>query len=672
MSKSELNSTNAPEEQRPARIKHSRVGRNYNFFPTLRFGEIAPFFFDELVPNDRNIEIGADVNIRSLNLKSPLMQDMKLMCRYFTVPYQCILPLNWERIFSNPTIGSDVPRDANCLLSPYAFRNIYYQKSDSAVRPLTISKQFELYLTDLVINELVFSPCSLASMLGINLRNFPLIEGDVRGAFLSNSDMLNDLWRLFNPSEDVSIYLQALGAAASPYRFPYEGINDAVHFGRALLTWIQSFPSFEFGYTNPNVLSRVETFVNKWVNVNRDHYALPRYDVNVGILYAYQLVCAHFYSNDFVDFVYSSDLFRLAIQGLSHSAFNSDDDTEVFDYNGIPVQYDILSQRHIQRVLADFDFGDDSAFKSVRALIISLFRFNRSLKFEDYFSSLKTRPLAVGNTTITPASDGSIDVVDVSRSIQMQRFLNQVNRVGRKFEDYTKGIFGRGVAYDYHNPKHIGTFSISISSPETDNTGGAQLELANSTTSNFRGGTSSKRFWLDCDRFTYVIGLASFDVSRSYVDGSSPLTRRYDRFDFFNPYMQYVGDESIPLSDYDMRAAMSESINTQTTDLNDFPAFGFGVRRYAYKVRPNVALESFRKNLPSWTFIDDNSYYRHMLGSYAPHLDSNFIRCLPAELDKYFVSLTGVDFTDYFHFECAFFNRCQIDRPMVTAPQILG
>lgn len=67
MAHNDLTPSNTPNEFKPAKIKHSHQKRNYNSFETLRFGELTPFFYDELVPNDKRVSLGANVNVRSLN-----------------------------------------------------------------------------------------------------------------------------------------------------------------------------------------------------------------------------------------------------------------------------------------------------------------------------------------------------------------------------------------------------------------------------------------------------------------------------------------------------------------------------------------------------------------------------------------------------------------------------
>lgn len=82
--------------------------------------------------------------------------------------------------------------------------------------------------------------------------------------------------------------------------------------------------------------------------------------------FAYQIVCAHFFSNDHVDYIYSAELYRqnynsllsaiLGIIGLS-----LDDST--FSWNGVDYLYDSLSSYNFSTVLegiVSYDVFDES------------------------------------------------------------------------------------------------------------------------------------------------------------------------------------------------------------------------------------------------------------------------------------------------------------------------
>lgn len=67
---------------------------------------------------------------------------------------------------------------------------------------------------------------------------------------------------------------------------------------------------------------------------------------NFGRCLAYQIVNAHFYTNDRIDYVYSADLYRDYISSLVTNLFQQsapDLENVYFIYNGIKCRYDWLS-----------------------------------------------------------------------------------------------------------------------------------------------------------------------------------------------------------------------------------------------------------------------------------------------------------------------------------------
>ena len=128
----------------------------------------------------------------------------------------------------------------------------------------------------------------------------------------------------------------------------------------------------------------------------------------------------------------------------------------------------------------------------------------------------------------------------------MQRFLNSVNRVGRKFENYLEGIFGGGkVAYDYHNPQFLAHVQDTAYAVEVENTGESQMKDPNSVTAVVKSNSARFAFEFTPDRPTIIIGVEYFDVARNYVHQMDRQLFAVDRFDRFLPDMQYIGDQEV-------------------------------------------------------------------------------------------------------------------------------
>ena len=82
----------------------------YRFFNTQRFGEYTPHFWMEGVDND-TLPLRSSHRVMSYTLTSPLLSDVKMKKDYFYVPMMAILPLNWNKFITQPSIGQDVPAD---------------------------------------------------------------------------------------------------------------------------------------------------------------------------------------------------------------------------------------------------------------------------------------------------------------------------------------------------------------------------------------------------------------------------------------------------------------------------------------------------------------------------------------------------------------------------------
>lgn len=86
---------------------------SYPFYNTQRFAVYHPFFVMEGVEGDK-LPIRSSHEVRSFTLKAPLMQDIKRKKDFFKVDMRSILPLNWDKFYTNPLRGDDIPRQGGC------------------------------------------------------------------------------------------------------------------------------------------------------------------------------------------------------------------------------------------------------------------------------------------------------------------------------------------------------------------------------------------------------------------------------------------------------------------------------------------------------------------------------------------------------------------------------
>lgn len=662
-------------ENKTAPVSHSKFDLSYHNFLTTSYGEITPFFRMEGVPGDK-ITLRNSHKVRSYTLKSPLMSDVYMQKDYFAVPMECILPINWDKIFTNPVVGDDVNAEqVNCVANPIT------PDYDLSLNLASINSNFgtgadapgynpAAGFNKLFFHERLFSKSSLFSQLGMNL--WPsLISGE--GVFNPGTpeaiefnkgdydDYENCILTIFRSkvitsatSHSVTIKYAELDSAnltgyteqTVVYGPQYQGdvqyFEDIIDFMREhYLTSVEVN-----GLTGDTPLG-FTTSGNPSLGIHEVSNML----LNWAPIFAYQICCAHYFTNDRIDYIYSAELYRQMMR-----SFCTDYSSATFKYNGVDTLYDELSGYWISEQLNQYVNG--TTLKQIKAYyyFVNALCHQRSLRYADYFTSSRLHPLAVGNTDVQ-VNTNLVSVIDVSRNIQIQRFLNLVNKTGRKFEEYVSKMFGTYVKPDYHNPSYLSKTRDKVVSYEVDNTGEAQQSQPVSVTSTFQGTSSNFAFEFECDRPSIILGLLSYDIPRVYSRVIERENLHVDRFDYFNPFMQFIGDQDVK------RAELSSNL----PGINE--AWGYQSRYAEYKTRVPVCSGGFSKQnvLPSWQFVADSDYGKDI----DLHITPSYIRSRRSELDKFFLRLTAEAPAMRFHFINDMHNDVKADRPMVANPNIL-
>lgn len=654
-------------EGKNAPTSRSKFDLSYHNYITPSYGKITPFLSLEGVAGDK-IPIRSSHKVRSYTMKSPLMSDVYMQKDFFAVPMECILPLNWQKIFANPVVGDDVvAEDCNCVFNPSLTLSRVLDFKNFLIPGAT--QNIAQALNYLFFGEKLLSKGSLFSNFGINLwsvyfftagtidentygNNFSIGEGsdfdDVENAVLS-------LFRfyVFKDKQKRSItvkYIQLDSSLSNGYEektrtFSPIDSEDEAYFEDCLdfcrEHYLTSFTITGIDFSGIDITGMV-------ASANPvDVY------LNISPIIAYQIICAHYFTNDRVDYIYSAELYRQLMRGFL-STYSSD----TFDYNGVPTLYDELSGHWINKQASIFFTSSTPSVVTYRAFyyFVNLFGINNSLRYSDYFTGARLEPLAVGNTDIA-VNANQVSVIDVTRNIQIQRFLNLVNKTGRKFEEYVGKLFGTYVAPDYHNPIYLGKIRDKVISYETENTGAAQMNQKNSVTSTFSSTGNAFALEFDCDRPTIIIGVCSFDIPRVYCRTINRDALHIDRFDYYNPFMQFIGDQDVSNVELGYSRGLTE--------------FAYQSRHAEYKTKYPICSGGFAKQnvLPSWQFVADLQTFASVDSG---TLDSNYIRSRRSELDKFYVSLTGETPATRFHFICDFYNDLSsVSRPMVANPNIL-
>lgn len=629
---------------------------------TYRFGEYSPFDALEIVPNDKNVRMTLKHKLRTYTLGQPLMSRSMLKKDLFFVPMEAILPLNWDKVYTNPVIGDDVDASqVGCAVEKFSEKigQFFFDYQEF------ISNEFDLYpdrvsTLDHIFHfllgaEMFYSYGSLLHALGVKIaKQCHTLNKSFDHAFDDYCDSCTGHYESFTVT----------GLSEDPLTVLMDGsdshIGNSIDFRTFLclardgFSWRITGVKYRSGVTPIGLTPPYFSFEFREASQQTSNTS-----VNLARFWAYQIVCAHFYSNDKIDYVYDANLFRQNVFDCIEAqrefgVLESDELT--FTLNGSVFRYDYLSAAYFDAVLSS-PFGGPSDYPYTLDYFRLIFGYNRSLRYVDYFTGAKSQPLAVGDVSAAVANN-QVSAINITQSIQKQRFLNAVNRFGRRMSEYVSGLFpGLKQAPDYHNPFFLAHTTDTIGVQEVENTGEAQVNNRNSVTSVLRSDAGQYAFETDFDRAGILIGIMYFDIERAYSDGVERLVQHVDRFDMFNPFLQFVGDQ-------DVRGNEITSIGA--TEGN---TFGYQTRYMEYKQRYAQVSGGFVENLPGYAFLADESRISKQMGAF--HVSPSFIRSVQTELDKFYLSLTGYSLGSYFHFIVVHDNQLDASRPMAYAPSIL-
>lgn len=639
--------------------EHSPKKSNFKYVRTLaftpKFGELAPFYSEDVVPSDK-VKLRSHFDLRSFNLKSPLMQDINMYKSFFNVPISAILPNNWDKVVETPNIGSKIPDYFGTIVTIKDFVNLWYEFADYYAVSLANSKSYTDFAQRNDVDRALRFLC-------------------VFNSFFGKSGLSNYFGFPFDPNIDISSKLYDLLTIADG-KFKIDSLNvysyDQFDFqSRRLIFTVKPKNPVDFIYLmndypcSVNFISGMSDIYAGWVDkiidimeyitVSLWGYMENNVKFDFARAVAYQLVYNEFYVNDNVDFVYSAKDWRAQMGGLLLSIY--DDNPEFFsgfheEFNGNQLIPDYLSGYFINSSKGVFSQLSSFGHTAVIEYLAQMFGIRRSLLYKDYFTNSRTRPIAVGSTDVA-VNNNQVSVIDVTRNIQYQRFLNSVNRTGRKVSKYFKDLFDVNLKVVDDAPIFLAETKDTVYSSETDNTGSAQVTEKMSTTSKLQTKSNKYQFDCYCDKYGVLIGLVSFECERFYPYTSDRQVLKQSSNDYYNPYMQYIGDQPIYRVELDTR---------QKHGMDG--AFGYSTRNFEYKESFPRVMGGFLDYLPTWLFKkpeDPNNF-----------LSPEFIRPLPSLLDDFYIGFSSLDYLGKFNFVILSRNFISSDRPMVKDPQILG
>lgn len=651
----------APENNPGSRpvLASSQFDYNYNLAGSYRFGELGVCYMQDYSPKEE-LPVQSGHGLRSMNLKAPLQGEIMMHKEFFDVPLPALLPFNYEKFITRPAIGEDVDASEVGLNVQgfdtricWFFRKVIDSLLDDFDNSSEVSPANQiLWIKTLISMERFFSKGCLLSASGIQLNPlfviyftdskryfddvFDIMMSDILDNIPSGNGLVIDSVTCRREDFSNHMYLEKLRDCSS-VRF----INDNI----GPLSSLSAFSDPE----NNVLVSPTWNAEMQYVNLGKP--------IQLQRPLAYQAVCYENFTDSKVDYIYSCELWRQNVGDFYRDNVGLD----TFSINGVDYQYDFLSAHYVSKFLNlaydSFTLENTVWLDHMIDWSRLLFGYNRSLRYGDYFTKSRTRPLAVGDVNVE-VKQGYVNIVDTIEKRWYAKYFNQVNRLNRKIADYMRGMFpGVFVGRDYHNPDWLVKLDMPISSPEVEGTSSADnTTKANTTTSVLRAGGSNFAFEFNTGMYYgVVVGIIYFDIKRYYTGIIERTEFAVDRDDFFNEYLQFVGDQPVYADEIDSARSHQEY-------------FGYQSRYTELKQRVDYAFGAYadEDELPGWLFLSNPPGVRGEDYTQSP----DFIRSRPSELDRFYSALPGLSYKSYYHFLIINSNVCRKTSPMVKNPQL--
>lgn len=662
-------------------------------FITPRFGEATPSMWLHTSPADRIVFHDNTKTILN-QINGNLLSIINQYVDTFYVPMRSLYPINYEKLIPNPTKGDDLP---NSALPQFPFRMFLYNylKGPYFATLNGGSTSYELENIYVALDDMLSYGVSRLLLLATVLSRGQLL--DYLGCAFDSSivpkfsilqktidSYFAYIYGVFfaSGSKDIIGYVQDLSADNISFDVTHIGsqyhIDNLSTFRDAVSTSFERGEVLHFNVvtlgtsqlnelagTNQNFVSSVLECFGASASDNEhfedfiDYINTTENPFNVGFIniekpLAYQQIISQYYTNNSVDNIFNSELF---MQNLSSIMFPSTPTNNMyssrptFDYNGVNTEYDLISAGATFTSLIAGDFPGTLNRQYVWLTIMLLLR--RTLRYGDYFSTARPNMLAVGQLSID-TSAGSVSPVDITKNLLMQRYLNAANYIGSGFLPYFASIYGV-------TPSDTGTFPRFISHRKIELQNDVVTNTANNQgaqTTNLIGFSDNNAADVFIDDIGLVISLVSYDVLPVYKSGIDASYHLADRFDYFNPMLQGVGDQSIRKSEL---IGFMDFRNEQ---------FGWTMRNAEYKYKISRAHGAFVNSLPGLLV----SYPLYLYGSVIDpdlHINPDFIRDKPAYLDSLVPNMSGISPAEYFHFAVSVTNQLQCARKIQATPPVL-
>lgn len=690
-----VNQDSKNQPQTSNRESYNTFDKRHTVADTQLFDEVRPFYMNQA--NSGDVKRARMVNNDwSPVTKSQILSDIKKHRALFQVPWSVIMPNTWEYLYREPIQGEDINwTDVAPVLTRSNFvelmTDIFVPSSNFIAT--TVDETIEALIKRVWLFYSMFGASGLPNTLGCRIFgesffNFnydpdnsaydatsdftPSSIFDRLCVFLSGGMKINvaDKAYSINFLNSSFTYLpdSVLNNAVSSDRYAFKVVtsSDAFNFIRDFIWYSKSgslsvdvfydrsmpgasgdgavqnvfnsiFNYIFYGVTNYETTIAGISFNRSSSRVVNKFSRLPSdFVYNLMPVLAYQCVWHQFYTNDRVDPVYSAAAFAsnmlssartlTASSGVTTSVF--------FKLNGVSILYDYCSNACFSSFI-----GKRYDFTSVAKLdyFNEFFSIRPSMRGSDYFTSMRTQPLAVGNVDVT-INASKVSAIDINQSLWYQRFLNAVNRTKQSIYDYLQSITGVLPQRREPQPNFIAEEVFNIAGIQIDNNANEQGTIV----SILRNSQSNYIYDIFIDEPSFIIGVDSYSCNFVYPDSSNRISLMSDRLDWFNDFMQHIGDQDVKLFE----------LLTPGDPSAVFSPIGYQLRYAEFKNMISRAAGGFvasDTDLSSWLLLyqPEGSKTWPVLSS--SRISPYFIRNHCSDFDRFFGSLTGANPSNRYH-----------------------
>lgn len=684
---------------------------------TPLFGQITPTMHLDTVPGDRTV---VHDNVKTIlnQINGNFLSTVNQYVDSFYVPFRSVFPMNYEKLIPNPTKGDDLPNSALPQVPLFAMFNEYLRSSqeyevdnDGSIIYFVPRNIAELMVVsdfnsqsdwDTITSQ---EPAALGTWISrLILLATVLSRGQLMDYLgLGFDDVYDTTSTTSSLQKTIDQFFSALYECRDTYMLGdrlYSGKLDPIYDGviysmedtyiidpnNALSTWrsaiadiLEKGQMVDIRFTQMDqramqpLFQAIQDFMTAFDSIFESAFIpdddIPNYisiinnesdpfangsHINIGKILAYQQIVAQYYTNDTIDNIYTSDLFMQLLRGVMYPADDDGFTTEpTFTYNGVATEYDYISAGGFATSLLQDRIEGHLSRQYLWMTIMLLMR--RSLRYGDYFSTARPNMLAIGQLSIPADDSGNVSPIDVTKNLLMQRYLNAANYIGQGFLQYMSSVFGIKPSDAGTFPRFVAHRKIELTNQITNNT----AENQGAQTTNLVGYADTNAFDVFIDDLGYLISLTSYDVLPVYTSGIENTYHFADRFDYFNPMLQGIGDQPIRSSEI----LGAPELRNKT--------FGYTMRNGEYKYKLSKAHGAFVNSLPGFLLKYPLSEYRTAFDEFNLNINPDFIRDKPIYLDPVIPQMTGRSPGDYYHFVCACNNQVLCARKIQATPGVL-